>query len=155
MVVDCIIEGAYISLCITYCKEFLAMAGKAKGIPRDTTVTLRLPRELHNRLKEAARGKSVSEEMRARLEWSLLHDWRNDPKTGSVIDAIGNLARNVAGYYGAWHQDPYAFKEFKIAVDIVLTKVRPKGEPIPPVDNGEFRPDAKALATAEIIARGL
>jgi hypothetical protein len=137
------------------------MAGKAKGIPRDTTVTLRLPRELHGHVKEAARGRSVSEEMRVRLEWSILNDWTNDPDTRELVDAIANLARNVRPYYGHWHEIPYAFEVFKIAIDTLLTKVRPKGEPIPPPDDGEFRfgdtseAAGKALAAAEIIARGL
>lgn len=137
------------------------MAGKAKGVPRDTTVTLRLPQELHERLKQAAAGRSVSEEIRARLEWSLLNDYASDPKTRDVVDGIAKLARNVRPYFGDWHQDRYAFDVFKIAVDTVLTKVRPKGEPISPPNDGEFRPGdtaeaaGKALATAEIIARGL
>jgi Arc-like DNA binding domain len=137
------------------------MAGKAKGVPRDTTITLRLPREVHDLLKEAAAGRSVSEEIRARLEWSIVNDWTNDPKTGDVVDAIANLARNVAPYFGHWHKNRYAFDVFKIAIDTVLTKVRPKGELIPPADDGEFRPGdtpeaaGRALAAAEIIARGL
>ncbi len=137
------------------------MAGKAKGVPRDTTLTLRLPQELHGQLKEAAGGRSVSEEIRRRLEWSLLNDWTNDPQTGCALDAIGNLARNVRPYFGDWHKNRYAFDVFKVAVDAVLTKVRPKGEPKAPPDDGEFRPGdtpeaaGKALAAAEIIARGL
>jgi hypothetical protein len=137
------------------------MAGKAKGAPRDTTITLRLPRELHDQVKKAAAGRSVSEEIRARLEWSIINDWTNDPKTRHVVDGIANLARNVKPYFGDWHQDRYAFDVFKIAVDTLLAKVGPKGEPIPPPDDGAFRPGdtpeaaGRALAMAEIIARGL
>jgi hypothetical protein len=137
------------------------MAGKAKGVPRDTAVTLRLPRELHDHLKKAARGRSVSEEMRARLDWSLLNEWTNDPKTRELVDAIANLARNITPYFGRWQENPYAFEVLKIAIDTVLAKVRPRGEPILPPDDGEFRPGdtpeaaGKALAAAEIIARGL
>ncbi len=137
------------------------MAGKAKGVPRDTTVTLRLPRELHKQLDKAAAGRSLSEEIRRRLEWSLLHEWSNDPNTGVMIEAIARLADNVRPYYGHWHDDPFAFAVFKIAIDALLTKVRPKGEPIAPFDDGEFRPGdtpeeaGKALAMAEIVARGM
>jgi hypothetical protein len=137
------------------------MAGKAKGVPRDTTITLRLPRELHEHLKAAAAGRSVSEEIRSRLEQSLIRDWTSDQKTGDVVDAIANLARNVKPYFGDWHKNPYAFGVFKAGIDTLLTKVRPTGEPIPPPDDGAFRPGdtpeaaGSALATAEIIARGL
>jgi hypothetical protein len=110
---------------------------------------------------EAARGRSVSEEIRRRLEWSLVHEWSNDQNTGVMIKAIASLAHNVRPYYGRWHEDPFAFAVFKIAIDALLTKVRPKGEPIPPADDGEFRPGdtpeeaGKALAMVEIVARGL
>lgn len=124
--------------------------------------TFRMPQELYDVLIAAAAGKhTIGEEIRRRLEWSLLNDWTNDPKTRDVIDAIGNLARNVRPYFGDWHKNRYAFDVFRIAVDAVLTKVRPKGEPKPPPDDGEFRPGdtseaaGKALAAAEIIARGL
>ena len=137
------------------------MAGKAKGVPRDTAVTLRLPRELHDHLKDAARGRSVSEEIRVRLEWSLLHDLTSDQTTRDLVDAIGNLARNIRPYFGDWHENPFAFAVLKVAIDTLLTKVRPKGEPKPPPDDGEFRPGdtpeaaGKTLAAGEIIARQL
>lgn len=137
------------------------MAGKAKGVPRDTAIALRLPRELHEQIKEAAAGRSVSEEIRARLEWSLRHDWANEPATTELTDAIEEIARNVKPYYGAWNENPYAFAVFKVAVDTLLSKVRPKGEPIQPPDDGEWRPGntpeeaGVRLASGTIIARGL
>src|SRR5439155_18728849 len=87
-------------------QEAANMAGKAKGVPRDTAVALRLPRELHAQLKKAAAGRSVSEEMRARLEKSLLRDWRDDAPTRRLTEAIAELARNVKPYYGDWHENP-------------------------------------------------
>jgi hypothetical protein len=143
------------------------MAGKAKGIPRDTAITLRLSRELHGHLKEAAAGRSVSEEVRSRLErsvleWSRLFDGTNDPKTRELTEAIAEVARNAAPYYGAWHENPYAFAVFKIAIDTLLSKLRPKGELVKPVgDDDEFRPGdtpeeaGATLARATIIARRL
>jgi hypothetical protein len=137
------------------------MVGKAKGVPRDTALTLRLPRELHEQLREAAKGRSVSEEMRARLEWSILNDWTNDPKTRDLVDSIAEVARNVQPYFGAWHDNPYGYAVFKIAVDTLLSKMRPKGKPTPPADDGEFRPGdtpeeaGRTLARATIIARRL
>jgi hypothetical protein len=134
---------------------------RAKRSESEVSVAFRLSRDLHEQLKKAGGERGLSEEIRRRLEWSIANDWTRDTKTGSVIDAIANLARNVKSYYGDWHKNRYAFDVFKVAVDTVLTKVRPKGEPIPLADDGEFRPGdtpeaaGKALATAEIIARGL
>src|SRR5689334_9422823 len=114
------------------------MAGKAKGVSRDAALTLRLPRELHELIRRAAAGRSVSEEIRSRLEWSLLNDWSRDQRTGDFVDAVANLARNVKPYFGSWHQNPYAFEVFNAAIVTVLAKMRPKGEPTPPPDDGEF-----------------
>jgi len=137
------------------------MAGKAKGVPRDTAVALRLSRELHKNLKRAAVGRSVSEEMRSRLEWSLLHDWTNEPPTRQLTDAISELARNVKPYYGAWHENPYAYAVFRVAVETLLSKMRPKGDPVAPSNTDEWLPGDTPesagvnLARATIIARNL
>jgi len=111
------------------------MAGKAKGVPRDTTVTLRLPQELHDRLKEAAAGRSVSEEIRRRLEASFT-DMSNDAKTERLLSAVSSTARMLRDTYEPWHEDRYAFEVLKVATIVVLEHFRPAGEPVP-------RPDPK------------
>jgi hypothetical protein len=137
-----------------------AMAGKPKGVPRDQAIALRLPRELRDRLGEAAAGRSVSEEIRARLEWSLLYEWRNDDQTRRLTDGVAEIARNVKPYYGPWHENAYAFLVFQAAVAALLSHLRPKGVPVSPPEDGEFRPGATpeaagvALAQASIIAMG-
>ena len=137
------------------------MAGKAKGVPRDTAVALRLPRELHAQLKKAAAGRSVSEEMRSRLEQSLLHDLQDDARTRALTEAIGELARNVKPYYGAWHENSYAYAVLKVAVESLLARMRPKGEPVAPLSTDEWLPGDTPevagvnLARATIIARNL
>ena len=135
------------------------MAGRAKGVPRDTAITLRLPRQLHDYLREAAAGRSVSEEMRARLERSFLISWETDPKTRELVEAVAEMARNVYPYFGRWHERPYAFVIFKVAIDTLLSKLRPKGEPLPQEDDvfPEMTPEeiGKTVARATIIARQL
>src|SRR3981081_2363609 len=108
------------------------MTNKAKGSPRDTAVGLRLPRELHAQLKRAAAGRSISEEIRQRLVESLLRDDRESAATQKLTDAIAEVTRNVKAYYGDWHENPYAFAVFRVAVEPLLSKMRPKGEPISP-----------------------
>jgi len=49
------------------------MAGKPRGLPaNDAFVTLRLSRELYDRLSAAAQGRSVSAEIRSRLMQSFM-----------------------------------------------------------------------------------
>jgi hypothetical protein len=137
------------------------MAGKAKGVLRDTAVALRLPRELHARLKRAAAGRSVSEEMRSRLEGSLLRDMTDDARTLALTEAISEVARNVKTYYDAWDENAYAFAVFRVAVETLLSKMRPKGEPVPPSNTDEWLPGDTPesagvnLARATIIAHKL
>jgi hypothetical protein len=137
------------------------MAGRSKGVPRDTAVALRLPRQLHTQLKRAASGRSVSEEMRSRLERSLLRDLADDAPTRALTEAISELARNVKPYYGAWHENSYAYAVFKVAVESLLAKMRPKGEPVAPSSTDEWLPGDTPesagvnLARATIIARNL
>jgi hypothetical protein len=50
------------------------------------------------------------------------------------------LARNVRPYFGDWHKHRYAFDVFKIGIDTLLTKIRPKGEPVPPPLMANFAP---------------
>jgi hypothetical protein len=132
------------------------VAGKAKGVPRDTTVTLRLPRELHDQLKEAARGRSVSEEMRVRLARSLT----NSPQTAGLLDAVAEIARRLPGFLGSrwghWHEDPYAFIVFKSAVETLLLHFRPKSEePLPPPPEGySLIPDLTLEQSGIAFARG-
>jgi hypothetical protein len=147
-------------------KPKLAMARERGRDDRLTIhLTFRVPPDLHERLKKDANALRIpiGEEIRRRLEASYAWEGSTsrDPKTHALTDAVGAVARNVKPYYGDWHESPYAFEVFKIAIDTLLAKVRPKGLPIPPPDDGEFRPGdtpeaaGKALATAEIIARGL
>lgn len=136
------------------------MTGKAKGVPRDTAVALRLPRELHAQLKRAAAGRSVSEEMRSRLEGSFLRDMTDDAPTLALTEAISEVARNVKTYYDAWDENAYAFAVFRVAVETLLSKMRPKGEPVPS-NTDEWLPGDTPesagvnLARATIIARNL
>lgn len=137
------------------------MPNKAKGVPRDTAVGLRLPRELHALLKRAAAGRSVSEEIRERLAESLFRDNRESAATQKLTDAVAEVARNVKPYYGDWHENPYAYAVFRVAVQTLLSKMRPKGEPVAPSDTDEWLPGDTPetagvnIARSTIIARNL
>ena len=85
----------------------------------------------------------------------------DDAPTRALTEAIRELARNVKAYYGAWHENPYAFAVFGVAVETLLSKMRPKGEPVAPSNTDEWLPGDTPeiagvnLARATIIARNL
>jgi hypothetical protein len=83
---------------------------------------LSLPRDLHQRLQEAANhnGHSLGEEIRQRLEESFAKSYAlvagDDPKTKLLASLIERLAWSLA-IDGHWHEDPYSFQVFKAAID--------------------------------------
>jgi hypothetical protein len=80
------------------------MAGRPKGAPRDKAIALRLPSDLHDRLSAAAAGRSVSEEIRRRLEASFDMpggDAADDARFANLLKAIGYAASVAAAMYPA------------------------------------------------------
>jgi len=115
------------------------MAGKRNRREADTGLTIhttfRVPRELHERLTDAAakvEGRGIGEEIRARLEESFIREFLSDEKTRALTFAIHKMEREVRPTYGRWHQTPFAFEVFKASVTTLLGYFRPKGEPVPP-----------------------
>lgn len=41
---------------------------------------------------------------------------------------------------GTWHENAFAFAVSKIAIETVLSKLRPSGEPVDPPADGQFHP---------------
>src|SRR5437762_351085 len=74
------------------------MAGKKKDGGSDAVLTFRLPRALHDRLVEVTAGRSVSEEMRRRLEGSFSPSvlGSEDPRFRDLLIAIGHAAAAAA-----------------------------------------------------------
>ena len=119
----------------------------------DAAVSLRLPRELLDRLKAAAGNRSVSEEIRQRLESSFVAG-PADPETVRLIEAIAYVARNIGV---PWEGDPFTFTAFKVAVDALLASSRPDGELLqkPKPDSpaaARFGPDASPEAVGRKFA---
>ena len=102
------------------------MAGKPRDRGSDKALSLRLPHDLYDRLVQAAGERSVSEEIRQRLEASF----DQDPETAELLGAIAKVAHTIGSFYAPWHEDPYALAAVRSAVETLLAALGPKGEPV-------------------------
>jgi hypothetical protein len=109
------------------------MAGKRKDAGSEAVLTFRLPRELHQRLVEASVGRSVSEEMRRRLEASFVSQLV-DTETNQLFDAIAAIAGSLVDQELKWHENPTGFAIMTEALKIVLEAFRPSGQPEGEID---------------------
>lgn len=90
---------------------------------------IRLPRGLHERLKQAGGERGMGEEIRRRLEASFeAEKVPADPKTRELLDAIAFFDEEMFYDFGSWSEDAFAFELLKACVDKLLTYYRPKGE---------------------------
>jgi hypothetical protein len=107
-------------------------ANVAKRSDRETVVTLRLPRDLHERLKKAGGERGLSEQIRRRLEASLVTEASaDDPKTRDLVAGVAQIANEASRYYRRWHEDPHTFAIVQVGIDLLLASYRPKGDPVP------------------------
>jgi hypothetical protein len=104
------------------------MRGKKKDAGSEAVLTFRLPRALHQRLVEASGGRSLSEEMRRRLEGSFV-SVPADPETRQFVDAIAAMAGVLAEQQRKWHENPTGFALLKRAVEMIFEAFRPNGKP--------------------------
>jgi hypothetical protein len=96
------------------------MPRKSKDARSEAVLTFRLPRELHERLVDASAGRSLSEEMRRRLETSLESSAsEQDPRFADVLTCIGYAATAAAKLQqlpeGTWENDEGARDEHNVA----------------------------------------
>ena len=111
---------------------------------RGTQTSLRLPRELYDRLAQAAGDRGIGEEIRRRLEVSFAGTapLAEDQKTRRLLRCIAAAATAVpwvgpvsqmmgtGGASRAWHADPDAFEALARAIPALIEQIapRPKGE---------------------------
>jgi hypothetical protein len=99
----------------------------AKRSDKETVVTLRLPRDLHDRLKKAGGARGLTAQIRQRLERSFTPG-PFDPKTGQLLAGVSYIA-NALALDGKWHEDPYLFQVLKAGVLTLLSRFEPVGDP--------------------------
>jgi hypothetical protein len=78
----------------------------------DVQIALRLPRELHDKLKATG---NVSDAIRRRLEGSS-----SDPITAAFLSEVAEAAEMLARHWVPWHQDAAAYAVFRDAVIALL-----------------------------------
>ena len=96
----------------------------AKRSERETVVTLRLPRELHDRLKEAGSERSLTAQIRDRLDASLaVEEAWDSPIAGQLLRTIGYV---LAGARILYPGDPDAYSVIELAIRMLLDVFRPE-----------------------------
>jgi hypothetical protein len=93
---------------------------------------VRLPRSLHERLKNAGGDRGMGDEIRRRLEASFeAEKIPGNPNTRELINAISFADEELLRDFGSWSKDRFAFEVFRESVSGLLKHYEPKGEPIP------------------------
>src|SRR5438045_3876271 len=98
--------------------------------------SLRLPRELYDRLAAEAGDQGIGEEIRQRLEASFLQNNlpEADERFRDVLNAISKAAPVAARMESPGAQfSGYHF--FELGVSMLLEMLRPEGEPAPEPDD--------------------
>lgn len=78
------------------------------------TITFRCPPTLRERLNGS--GRSMSDEICARLGWSLQMETMLDEKTLGLIEAVADLAELSRANFSDWYEDPAIRDAFKGAL---------------------------------------
>ena len=122
---------------------------------------VRLPRDLHERLKQAGGERGMGEEIRKRLEKSFEAEKAPksppDPVLHELLPAIGFVVAKLRTYFGNPWEDRFSFEVLKSALDWLLVANRPEGDPVmKPNPKHEslgalFAPDV----SPEIVARAI
>ena len=99
--------------------------------------TFRLPRDLHERLTKVSGDRGIGEEIRRRLEKSF--DAEGNEYARVLTEGISETVSLTGQFFGDWRKDAFAFQVLKAAVNLILERARPTGEPTP-----NFKPDSLA-----------
>jgi hypothetical protein len=99
----------------------------AKRSDKETVVTLRLPRDLHERLKKAGGERGLTAQIRDRLDASLaIEEAWGDPLFADFLRAGGYVVVTAARLYPS---DPDAYSMVELAIRMLLDAFRPDSAP--------------------------
>jgi hypothetical protein len=114
-----------------------------------------MPDELRAELEASAkrRGRGISDELIGRLlaSFSREREDKLDPTTRALNFLFSKLAWEAhRGFRGKWHQNPFMFRAFKLAVAKLLDALEPSGEMRSPFDEGFPYKTPEKLAQAAV-----
>ena len=102
-------------------------ANAAKRSDKETVVTLRLPRDLHDRLKKAGGERGLTAQIRDRLDASLtIEEAWEDPLFADLMRAVGHV---IVAAWRLYPSDPDAYSMVELAIRMLLDAFRPDGAP--------------------------
>jgi hypothetical protein len=130
------------------------MARKKEGGMRQSA--LRLPPDLHQRLRRAGGEDGMGAEIRRRLEASFEAERApKNPKTRELLEAMTFLADKADTHCGNWSEDAFSFEVLKAALQLFLAARRPEGEAVlkPNPNREPFDSFFDPSSTPENIAR--
>jgi hypothetical protein len=96
-------------------------------------LTIRMPDDLRGELERSAkkRGWSLTQELLWRLESSYWEerDQGRQPAARALCFLVNQIASRVGFFnYAKWHRNPFAFRAFRLAVNLVLEALEPAGD---------------------------
>jgi hypothetical protein len=107
---------------------------KPKGAtPARSQLTVRMPDDVRAELEAAARRRNhnLTDEVIGRIRASFAREYeqKRDPATRALLFLISQLAEQVhMNSPIEWHQNPFMFKAFKLAVARLLDALEPSGK---------------------------
>jgi len=114
---------------------------KPKGpVAARSQLTVRMPNDVRAELEAAARrrNRNLTDELigRIRVSFAREHEQRRDPATRALLFLISQLAEQVhLNSPIEWHQNPFMFRAFKLAVARLLDALEPSGKIQPPYED--------------------
>lgn len=115
-----------------------------------------LPRDMHEKLKEAGGERGLGEEIRRRIQNALdAAETPSDQITDEVLDQIKDIARDVSDDE-PWHANRFAFDVLRAAINALLSSHQPSSEAKPETRAhlqavyGEEKPETIGLIMARV-----
>ena len=86
-----------------------------------------LPRDMHEKLKEAGGERGLGEEIRRRLQSAFDAETPTNEVTNEVIEQIKEIARDLS-HHEPWNANRFAFDALKAAINNLLSRHQPSSE---------------------------
>jgi TraY domain len=123
---------------------------KGEFAGKSAVFSTRIKPDTRKALENAKRqsGRSLSQEIEKRLVDSFREEKSGDQGTRAFCYLIRELAKSIRfDPKTYWHNDPFLFETFKLAVPKLIDRLKPDGTAVPPPELGQFTPEHFATVT--------